>query len=130
MRCKHRLHEIVKEEIGRSSEEQIQWRETMERSFTRMDSEVHEWSNSVKASNCRCQLRTPQCDAVGSTAVVALVTQSKIVVSNCGDSRAVLCRNGVAIPLSTDHKVCPSPCPRISCNSNRMLQASPCWKPF
>ncbi|KAL0305212.1 UNVERIFIED_CONTAM: protein phosphatase 2C 37 [Sesamum calycinum] len=46
----------------------------------------------------------PQCDAVGSTAVVAVVTPDKIVVSNCGDSRAVLCRNGVAIPLSVDHK--------------------------
>nr|GMC59097.1 protein phosphatase 2C 37-like [Ipomoea batatas] len=49
-------------------------------------------------------MQTPQCDAVGSTAVVAVVTPESIVVSNCGDSRAVLCRNGVAIPLSIDHK--------------------------
>ncbi|KAK4754595.1 hypothetical protein SAY87_002699 [Trapa incisa] len=104
MRCKHRLHEIVKEEIGRSDEEQIQWREAMESSFTRMDREVHEWSKSVRNSNCRCDLLMPQCEAIGSTAVVALVSQEKIVVSNCGDSRAVLCRNGVAVPLSSDHK--------------------------
>ncbi|KAL2541615.1 Protein phosphatase 2C 3 [Abeliophyllum distichum] len=57
-----------------------------------------------QSATCRCELQTPQCDAVGSTAVVAVVAPDKIIVSNCGDSRAVLCRNGVAIPLSTDHK--------------------------
>ncbi|KAI8564117.1 hypothetical protein RHMOL_Rhmol03G0157300 [Rhododendron molle] len=60
--------------------------------------------DGVSRSNCRCEPRTPQCDAVGSTAAVAVVTPDKIVVSNCGDSRAVLCRNGAAIPLSSDHK--------------------------
>ncbi|KAK4799846.1 hypothetical protein SAY86_025211 [Trapa natans] len=106
LRCKSRMHEIVNEEIGRSSEEQIQWKETMERSFTRMDREVNEYrgGDDTGASSCRCELQTPQCDAVGSTAVVAVVTPDKIVVSNCGDSRAVLCRVGVAIPLSSDHK--------------------------
>ncbi|KAL0349248.1 UNVERIFIED_CONTAM: protein phosphatase 2C 37 [Sesamum angustifolium] len=72
-----------------------------------MDKEVVECCsgrNGFSASTCRCELQTPQCDAVGSTAVVAVVTPDKIVVSNCGDSRAVLCRNGVAIPLSIDHK--------------------------
>ncbi|KAK3003079.1 hypothetical protein RJ639_019079, partial [Escallonia herrerae] len=46
----------------------------------------------------------PESDAVGSTAVVSVVTPDKIIVANCGDSRAVLCRNGAAVPLSTDHK--------------------------
>ena len=58
------------------------------------------------AANCRCELQSPECDAVGSTAVVAIVTPDKIIVANCGDSRAVLCRNGKAVALSTDHKVC------------------------
>ncbi|KAL2540678.1 PPM-type phosphatase domain-containing protein [Abeliophyllum distichum] len=66
-----------------------------------MDQEVTEWSGET-TYNCRCELQTPQSDAVGSTAVVAVVTPDKIIVSNCGDSRAVLCRNGVAIPLSPD----------------------------
>lgn len=104
IKCKKRLHEIVKEEIGSYRESSVQWKEAMQRSFTRMDSEVQEWSDVAKTSNCRCELQTPQCDAVGSTAVVAIVTPDKIVISNCGDSRAVLCRNGVAIPLSSDHK--------------------------
>jgi len=44
-------------------------------------------------------------EAVGSTAVVALLTQTHIIVANCGDSRAVLCRGKEAMPLSDDHKV-------------------------
>lgn len=102
-KCKERMHEIVKEEVenGKAS-----WEDMMIKSFSRMDSEVTDWSSTASASTsaCRCELRTPQCDAVGSTAVVAVVTPDKIIISNCGDSRAVLCRNGTAIPLSVDHK--------------------------
>ncbi|KAI9078301.1 hypothetical protein K1719_039677 [Acacia pycnantha] len=101
--CKERLHEIVKEEVG-GAREDLEWKSTMEQSFARMDEEVQNWSQSNQSSTCRCELQTPHCDAVGSTAVVAVVTPNKIIVSNCGDSRAVLCRNGVAVPLSSDHK--------------------------
>lgn len=107
MKCKDRMHEIVKNEVESAGE--YTWKELMTRSFTKMDKEVVEYSKGAggtQIAGCRCELQTPQCDAVGSTAVVAVVTPSKIIVSNCGDSRAVLCRNGVAIPLSTDHKVC------------------------
>ncbi|XWS74080.1 hypothetical protein CRYUN_Cryun02cG0184800 [Craigia yunnanensis] len=100
MRCKERLHELVKEEL--KSEEE--WKSAMERSFTRMDKEVIKWNESVVGANCRCELQSPDCDAVGSTAVVAIVTPDKIVVANCGDSRAVLCRKGKPVPLSSDHK--------------------------
>ena len=41
---------------------------------------------------------------VGTTAVVALVGTRKLYVANCGDSRAVLCRGGGALPLTDDHK--------------------------
>lgn len=106
-KCKERMHEIVKAEV--ESGGPISWERTMSRSFLKMDKEVKETcgagaAGGASTSTCRCELRTPQCDAVGSTAVVAVLTPEKIVVSNCGDSRAVLCRNGVAIPLSTDHK--------------------------
>lgn len=33
-----------------------------------------------------------------------LLLQDKVVVGNAGDSRAVLCHNGVAVELSVDHK--------------------------
>ena len=95
---------MVKEEVEGKGEG-VEWKVTMEKSFDRMDKEVQESSGPVMGSNCRCDPQTPQCDAVGSTAVVAVVTPEKIVVANCGDSRAVLCRNGVAVPLSVDHKV-------------------------
>ena len=43
--------------------------------------------------------------SIGTTAVLALITADKrIIVANAGDSRAVLCRGGQAIPLSHDHK--------------------------
>ncbi|XP_052175010.1 protein phosphatase 2C 37-like [Diospyros lotus] len=104
MKCKDRFHEIVRDEVEGGVD--ASWKEMMERSFSRMDKEVTDWGRGagVSASNCRCDLQTPQCDAVGSTAVVAVVAPDKVVVSNCGDSRAVLCRNGVAVPLTSDHK--------------------------
>lgn len=42
--------------------------------------------------------------SVGCTACVVLITQDKIITANAGDSRAVLCRKGHALPLSYDHK--------------------------
>jgi len=111
------MHAIVKEEL--ESREGEDWKDAMAHSFARMDSEVGERSTEkVGTSSCRCELQTPQCDAVGSTAVVAVVTPEKIVVSNCGDSRAVLCRNGVAIPLSSDHKVNLPYHPAVSASSS------------
>ncbi|KAK4734415.1 hypothetical protein R3W88_008676 [Solanum pinnatisectum] len=40
----------------------------------------------------------------GSTVVLTILTEKTIIVANCGDSRAVLCRGGRAMPLSIDHK--------------------------
>jgi len=40
----------------------------------------------------------------GCTACVVLITPTKIFTANAGDSRAVLCRKGHAVPLSYDHK--------------------------
>mmetsp|Transcript_87018 Transcript_87018/g.254642 ORF Transcript_87018/g.254642 Transcript_87018/m.254642 type:complete len:372 (-) Transcript_87018:145-1260(-) len=43
-------------------------------------------------------------DLVGCTCVVCLVRSDVIIVANAGDSRAVLSRQGQAVPLSEDHK--------------------------
>ena len=40
----------------------------------------------------------------GCTAVTLLVTKDKLFCGNAGDSRCVLSRKGVAVPLSRDHK--------------------------
>ncbi|XP_010920508.1 protein phosphatase 2C 37 [Elaeis guineensis] len=106
--CKDRMHEMVAEEAERvrccplpPAEE---WREVMERSFCRMDEAVARGWDRPRNASCRCKMQTPRSEHVGSTAVVTVVGPNRIVVANCGDSRAVLCRNGVPIPLSSDHK--------------------------
>ncbi|CAD5221052.1 unnamed protein product [Bursaphelenchus xylophilus] len=40
----------------------------------------------------------------GTTAVTVLIRDGKIYCGNAGDSRAVLCEQGKAVPLSFDHK--------------------------
>jgi len=40
----------------------------------------------------------------GCTANVVLITPTKIITANAGDSRSILCRKGTSFPLSHDHK--------------------------
>ncbi|PKA46113.1 putative protein phosphatase 2C 9 [Apostasia shenzhenica] len=110
--CKDRMHEMVAEEVEKLETvvppaPMEYWKLVMHRSFLRMDAEVVGWRGAGgrrQNPSCRCELQRPKCDHVGSTAVVAVVTANHIVIANCGDSRAVLCRKGAAIPLSMDHK--------------------------
>lgn len=41
---------------------------------------------------------------MGCTAVVAVLKGRELYVANAGDSRAVLGRGAIAVPLSEDHK--------------------------
>ncbi|KAK3138587.1 hypothetical protein QOZ80_5AG0370790 [Eleusine coracana subsp. coracana] len=114
--CQDRMHELVGDEYGKAASgdtadaEQPAWKDVMEKGFARMDDEAANWAASRGGGGddhaCRCELKTPpaRCDLVGSTAVVAVVGATQVVVANAGDSRAVLSRGGVPVPLSVDHK--------------------------
>ncbi|GAB4858431.1 hypothetical protein Ancab_009904 [Ancistrocladus abbreviatus] len=70
----------------------VDWEKVMARCYEKMDREVGGGEEEVEEMT------------VGSTAVMAVVGKEEVVVANCGDSRAVMCRGGVAVPLSVDHK--------------------------
>lgn len=90
--CRERLHRIVAEEIvDRGEMDGAEWERLMERCFERMDEEVSSGAAVMKT--------------VGSAVVTAVIGEEEMVVANCGDCRAVLARDGIALPLSNDHKV-------------------------
>ncbi|GJP38392.1 hypothetical protein CLOM_g22835 [Closterium sp. NIES-68] len=103
---------------------QAHWQRAMVQSFARMDAEIsghcflrrsHCHGASADAGEggaggegggmvAECVHEPLAAETVGSTSVVLVVTAHHLVVGNCGDSRAVLCRGGKAVPLSKDHK--------------------------
>ncbi|GKC33742.1 probable protein phosphatase 2C 75 [Tanacetum coccineum] len=110
--CKENMHSIMEEElmrvkvIGDESNGGELWRTAINRCFERMDEMALRLclcgGLGTSSNICRCN---PQLSFMGSTAVVSVLTKENIFVANCGDSRAVLCRNGRPIPLSVDHKL-------------------------
>ncbi|KAG8077428.1 hypothetical protein GUJ93_ZPchr0007g6225 [Zizania palustris] len=102
--CRERMHVVLAEEVrlrrllhggvgNVDDEDHARWKEAMVACFARVDGEVGGADETDTADQ-----------TVGSTAVVAVVGPRRIVVANCGDSRAVLSRGGVVVPLSSDHK--------------------------
>ncbi|CAI9093744.1 OLC1v1029305C1 [Oldenlandia corymbosa var. corymbosa] len=101
--CHDRLHSVLAEELeaimaGSGDESQKncpeQWKRAFTNCFLKVDAEV----------GGKDGLEPIAPETVGSTAVVALVCSSHIIVANCGDSRAVLYRGKEPMALSVDHK--------------------------
>ncbi|WJX41581.1 protein-serine/threonine phosphatase [Trifolium repens] len=102
--CRDRMHLALAEEIellkegliiGSTKDDcQDLWRKAFTSCFLKVDDEVGGKVNREPVAP----------ETVGSTAVVAIVCSSHIIVSNCGDSRAVLCRGKEPLALSVDHK--------------------------
>ncbi|KAI3886597.1 hypothetical protein MKW92_008302 [Papaver armeniacum] len=96
--CAERIHDTTAEEWERGGMDvdtdvngwHTRWETAFSRGFERADNEVAEESVAP--------------EIVGSTAVVVALSGCQIITSNCGDSRAVLCRGTQTIPLSIDHK--------------------------
>ncbi|KAG9451812.1 hypothetical protein H6P81_004716 [Aristolochia fimbriata] len=117
--CRERVHSALIEEIETAKEscsEEVnsgdKWQAKWERAFTscflKVDAEV---GGKVSRGDAGIDGDVPEGglepiapETVGSTAVVGIVCSSHIIVANCGDSRAVLCRGKEPLPLSVDHK--------------------------
>ncbi|KAK8939708.1 Protein phosphatase 2C 16 [Platanthera guangdongensis] len=118
--CKDRMHLALIDEIRNVSrganviegnDLQQKWESVFTNCFLKVDDDI---SGGISRSlEGRCDdsgqessitLETIVPETVGSTAVVAVICSSHIIVANCGDSRAVLYRGKQAVPLSVDHK--------------------------
>ncbi|CAI9772088.1 unnamed protein product [Fraxinus pennsylvanica] len=101
-KCSKKLHKYLEKHIEMEKKlplgKEFDWKKVMGECFRSMDNEVLEEGGRSGG------VETAEWRKVGSTAVVVLVGKEGLVVANCGDSRAVLSRGGVAVPLSCDHK--------------------------
>ncbi|KAJ4794174.1 Protein phosphatase 2C family protein [Rhynchospora pubera] len=102
-KCRDRMHMVMAEEVARRwggpESEFVCWEDTMAESFRRVDAEV-----ATKGEPMYDGIMSGLSETMGSTALIAVVSERRIVVANCGDSRAVLSRGGRAVALSSDHK--------------------------
>lgn len=94
-----------------------QIKEALTQTFARMDATLRE-ANANGEFNF-----------VGSTAIVVVVSDTMLVCANVGDSRALLCRDGVSISLSEDHKPeMPMEKLRIERAGGSVEQIGPCYR--
>ncbi|KAK4337938.1 hypothetical protein RND71_042425 [Anisodus tanguticus] len=101
----HFSHEIdiMKEDSNNGSVGwKAKWSKVFLNCFCKVDDEVGWFCSETDGIETDLSAITPE--AVGSIAVVAVVSPIHIIVANCGDSRAVLCRAKVPMPLYVDHK--------------------------
>ncbi|XP_077245343.1 protein phosphatase 2C 16-like isoform X2 [Tasmannia lanceolata] len=115
--CRDRMHSALIEEIenleertaGYNGDWQGQWEKAFTSCFLKVDAEVcgkvSRGSFGSKVNDSEGSTEPVAPETVGSTAVVSALCSSHIIVANCGDSRAVLCRGKSPVALSVDHKV-------------------------
>ncbi|CAA6666187.1 unnamed protein product [Spirodela intermedia] len=106
--CQERVHLALYEEIRNLGKLQT-WESAFTKCFIKVDAEVdgraeRGGSDTSQQNSCVVPANPVAPETVGSTAVAAVLCSSHIIVANCGDSRAVLCRSKRALPLSVDHK--------------------------
>ncbi|KAK7856098.1 protein phosphatase 2c 77 [Quercus suber] len=112
--CHERLHLALTEEIEISKASlsdgctgiscQELWKKAFLNCFVKVDEEIGGVHRGNSGSNSEANQIPIAPETVGSTAVVAILCSTHLIVANCGDSRAVLSRRKVVIPLSVDHK--------------------------
>ncbi|XP_052182919.1 protein phosphatase 2C 16-like [Diospyros lotus] len=116
--CRDRVHLALSEtlkdietslvEESMRDAQQVEWQKAFTHCFHKVDDEIggeasrDTATDNQDASDDSFEPVAPE--TVGSTAVVALISSSHIIVANCGDSRAVLYRGKEPMALSTDHK--------------------------
>ncbi|KAE8687842.1 Protein phosphatase 2C 56 [Hibiscus syriacus] len=110
--CRERMHLVLAEEIEMAKALvhdgkigygwQEQWRKAFSNCFIKVDTEIARVPSGNGGNNNHLEPVAPE--TAGSTAVVAIVSSTHIIVANCGDSRAVLHRGKLPMPLSLDHK--------------------------
>ncbi|GKV06702.1 hypothetical protein SLEP1_g18556 [Rubroshorea leprosula] len=88
------MHGVIAEEWGRETVDATEWQRRWEVAFSRGFEKA---DNDVLREEIASEM-------VGSTAVVVVLSGCQIITSNCGDSRAVLCRGTETIPLTVDQK--------------------------
>lgn len=93
--CAERMHEVIAEEWESEAVGEYEWRRRWEAAF----------SSGFKRTDSEVLTEAGAPEMVGSTAVVVVLSGCQIITSNCGDSRAVLCRRTETIPLTVDQKV-------------------------
>jgi protein phosphatase 2C len=111
--CRERIHVVLSEELKRLGKNlgemgevdmKEHWDDVFTKCFQRVDDEVSGRVTRVVNGGGEVRSEPVTAENVGSTAVVALVCSSHVVVANCGDSRIVLCRGKEPVALSIDHK--------------------------
>lgn len=113
--CRERVHRALIEELQSVGEcggdgWKRQWEKAFTDCFQKVDDEVGgiargEVMGEEESNDCCVSPAEPIApETVGSTAVVAVICSSHIIIANCGDSRAVLCRGKLPVALSVDHK--------------------------